>query len=106
MKFCVSPKPHLDIHGRSPEAIASLFRELAEMGVGGIDLERAGQTEGLEWPAFAATVRDAAREFGFGVSLHPGGWKFRYSPDMISAGVPTAEHCIHSSARPGNPVVS
>jgi sugar phosphate isomerase/epimerase len=70
MRFCVSPKPYWDIHGRSDYSIDKCLDELAEMGIKGIDLERPGQTDGLEWDGFALAVRDAAREVGFGISMH------------------------------------
>lgn len=53
-----------------PRAIQGLFQQLSGIGIGGIDLEYRNPSECPKWPDIARRVCAAARELGFGLSVH------------------------------------
>ena len=70
MVFCVPTSPFLDPHAVTPESMARLFAELADLGIGGVKVDYQAPETGVEWPGYAAMVAEGARECGLRFSAH------------------------------------
>jgi sugar phosphate isomerase/epimerase len=70
MVFCVSAAPLRRVHGTSPGGVRSLFRELADMGIRGVQVGYRTPDSSVDWAAYAALVAACARAFGFRVCAH------------------------------------
>lgn len=70
MVFCVPTSPFLDPHAVTPESMARLFAELADLGIGGVKVDYQAPGDGIDWQKCVGGIAGAARDRGMRVSAH------------------------------------